>query len=178
MSTKKRCSHENLLHVQIKPRPCRWHNRQYPVGAACRLFSDSNLAESIVQPKDLCSTTQAVFAEGKATCAASDSPGPAQDNCFVDHKLLHVQCSFGQDHYTHIPQSVSSRTFLQLMRCFLQRECLLPKVIYISPHKLNAPILKAPSLTNAIRLQRAEVSSRSAYMMNKNSTSTVASLFL
>lgn len=53
------------------------------------------------------------------------------------------------------------------MLYFLQRDSIILKGTYISPQKVNIPILKAPSLPAAVLQQRAQVSSWSSHSPTK-----------
>ena len=56
-SVPKECSHENLLlHFEIQARLCSLCNHQYKVGAAWRLLWCTELAEFVLQPRNLGST--------------------------------------------------------------------------------------------------------------------------
>lgn len=75
--TPKACSRENFLpYFQTKARPRGWHSCWYQGGAACRFLRYAEVAEVVLQPRDMHSTAR--------TCCP---------------QLLNVQCSPSQQRY-------------------------------------------------------------------------------
>lgn len=68
-----------------------WCNHQ--VGAACRLLSCDELAEFILRPRDLCSTTQS---QGHTGRAVQGRPASAYASCWVYSGCL-VRTAAGAD---------------------------------------------------------------------------------